>query len=239
MIKSFKKSNQVYGEFNHGEIIENKPIGFPQDNGQLKPYSNLFYWAHAIAKKDSTIGLHPHRGFEIMTIVLEGKIKHYDTLLSKWIPLDKGDVQLIQSRSGISHAETLLKESRIFQIWFQPDLRKALHKAPNYLDVRKEELPQTDEMTTIVGHEAPFKLDAENIEVSLHHQKNNTYHLQVDANYYYSIYLIEGKLKINQVHFQTDDFFVISQESSINYEVLQESHFLCIKSPINISYPIY
>lgn len=239
MIDRYIKSKQAYGEFNFGEIIENKPIGFPQDGGQLKPYSNLFYWAHAQAIKDSTIGLHPHRGFEIMTIVLEGKIKHFDTLLSKWIPLQEGDVQLIQSGSGISHAEALFKDSKIFQIWFYPDLRKALQKTPNYMDVKNAQLPQKDEVTIIVGHQSPLKLDAENIEITLHQLKVKSDFLQMDSNYYYSIYLIEGKLNINQVHFQKDDFFVISQESSINYEVLQEGRFLCIKSPVNISYPVY
>ena len=116
MIKHYNISNQAYGEFNDGDIIENKPLGFPQDSGKLKPYSNLFYWAHASAKKDSVIGLHPHRGFEIMSIVLEGNIQHYDTLLKQWIPLEKGDVQLIQSGSGISHAEAMQNESEIFPL---------------------------------------------------------------------------------------------------------------------------
>ena len=35
-------SDQAKGSFNSGEILENKPIGFPQDGGKLKPYSNLF-----------------------------------------------------------------------------------------------------------------------------------------------------------------------------------------------------
>ena len=39
------KDQQASGQFNGGEIIENKPIGFPQDGGDVKPYSNLFYWA--------------------------------------------------------------------------------------------------------------------------------------------------------------------------------------------------
>ena len=56
MIKHYNINNQAYGEFNGGDIIENKPLGFPQDRGKLKPYSNLFYWAHASAKKDSIIG---------------------------------------------------------------------------------------------------------------------------------------------------------------------------------------
>ena len=83
MLEIISKKSQAYGEFNNGEIIENKPIGFPNDGGKLKAYSNLFYWAYAKANFDSTIGLHPHKGFEIITYVIDGEIKHYDTLIKK------------------------------------------------------------------------------------------------------------------------------------------------------------
>lgn len=239
MIQIFEKSKQAFGQFNNGEILENKPIGFPQDGGDLKPYSNLFYWAHATAIKDSTIGLHPHRGFEIMTIVLEGKINHYDTLLKQWIALESGDVQLIQSGSGISHAESMHKGSKIFQIWFQPNLKNALQKTPGYLDVKKSELPYSDNIRTIVGDQSPVILDAEGIEITLHQVGKKHYDYQVDSNFFYSFYIIDGKLKINQVHVKKDDFFKISEESSVKFEVLQEGRILCIKSPKSTSYPIY
>ena len=46
-VKIFYIEDQANGNFNNGEIIEKKPIGFSHDGGKLKPYSNLFYWAHA------------------------------------------------------------------------------------------------------------------------------------------------------------------------------------------------
>ena len=104
-INLYPKKTQVDGSFNFGEILEKKPIGFPHDNGQLKPYSNIFYWAHAFtSNKKSTIALHPHKGFEILTFVIKGKINHYDTKLKNWIQLEEGDVQVIRSGSGISHS---------------------------------------------------------------------------------------------------------------------------------------
>ena len=57
-IRIVPNEQQGSGAFNGGEIVENKPIGFPQDGSTLRPYSNLFYWAHARAVTDSTIGLH-------------------------------------------------------------------------------------------------------------------------------------------------------------------------------------
>jgi redox-sensitive bicupin YhaK (pirin superfamily) len=239
MIKHYPFSNQAYGEFNGGDIIENKPIGFPQDGGELKPYSNIFYWAHASAKKDSVIGLHPHRGFEIMSIVIEGSIQHYDTLLKRWIPLEKGDVQLIQSGSGISHAEAMKSESKIFQIWFNPDLRKTLGEAAKYIDVKSNDLPKNDNFTTIVGENSPIHLDSEKIQIHHIELQKGRFDMKIDKEYYYSFYLIEGELKIQQVHVQKDDFFLVEDIKSLNYEVLVNGRMLCIKSPITVSYPVY
>ncbi len=118
------KDQQASGEFNGGQIIENKPIGFPQDGGNIKPYSNLFYWAYAEAVEESTIGLHPHQGFEIMSFVLKGAIRHFDTKLEEWRRLEEGDAQIIRSGNGISHSEHMEKGAAMFQIWIDPKSRQ-------------------------------------------------------------------------------------------------------------------
>ena len=136
-VNIYTKQDQASGNFNCGEILEKKPIGFPQDGGKLKPYSNLFYWAHAWTPNNkSTIGLHPHQGFEICSFILKGNINHFDTKQNKWIPLSKGDVQIIRSGNGISHAEEINDESEIFQIWFDPDLSKSLKRSATYNDYK-------------------------------------------------------------------------------------------------------
>ena len=42
-VEIVKREDQADGNFNNGEILEKKPIGFPQDGGSSKPYSNIFY----------------------------------------------------------------------------------------------------------------------------------------------------------------------------------------------------
>ena len=167
ILKTFKISDQAKGSFNGGEILENKPIGFPQDRGKLKPYSNLFYWAHAwTTGKKSTIGLHPHQGFEICSFVLRGKINHFDSKQNKWIPLSKGDVQIIRAGNGISHAEELDKNSEIFQIWFDPNLENSLKNSASYDDYSVSQFKiknkNNGSSTTIIkGEGSPMRMDTE------------------------------------------------------------------------------
>ncbi len=168
MIRIISKENQAKGNFNNGEILENKPIGFPQDGGTVKPYSNLFYWAHAWTPgKKSKIGLHPHKGFEICSFILKGNINHYDNKIDDWITLDEGDVQIIRSGSGISHAEEIDENSEIFQIWFIPDLSISLYENASYDDYKKNEFPiesnQNFTKKIIKGNKSPLSMKTEKI----------------------------------------------------------------------------
>ena len=165
-IQHFTIDQQGSGQFNNGEIIENKPIGFPQDDGPLKPYSSLFYWAKATALQDSTIGLHPHQGFEIMSFVLEGRIRHYDTQSKEWMPLDRGDVQIIRSRKGISHAEHMEAGSVMFQIWFDPNLQATLPQEASYSDYRADSFQEENGKTIYRNEEeGQVKMDAPEVNI--------------------------------------------------------------------------
>ena len=50
MIKHYNISNQTYGEFNGGDIIENKPLGFPQDGVSLNPIQ-IYFTGHTQVQK--------------------------------------------------------------------------------------------------------------------------------------------------------------------------------------------
>ena len=238
MIEIFKKSDQAYGEFNNGDIIENKPIGFPGENTSIRAYSNLFYWAHASAKVDSTIGLHPHRGFEIMTFVLKGEIRHYDTIIEKWIDLKKGDIQLIQSGSGISHSEFMQKKSSIFQIWFDPDISKTIQQEAKYQDYKSDNFIQEKNITKLVGKNSPIKIETENLEIFKLSVEEN-YSLKLEQSSYYSIYLINGEAKINNVVIEKDDFIKMYDQEMLEINSKKKSDFFIVKSPRRVSYTTY
>lgn len=238
MIEVSKKNQQVYGEFNNGEIIENKPIGFPHEIGGLKSYSNIFYWAHASSNTDSTIGLHPHKGFEIMSYVIKGCIKHYDTLIKKWITLNKGDVQIIQSGSGISHSEAINENASIFQIWFDPNLAKRLQEKPQYKDYPSDIFKSNGTTKNIIGENSPVKLISEKIKI-FELNLSDDYIIEDILDNYLSIYVLSGVINLGKLQAKKNDFVKIHNEKSIKINIEAPCKLFCISSPLQVSYKTY
>lgn len=243
MIRIVSKDNQAHGGFNGGQIVENKPIGFPQDGGEIRPYSNLFYWAYAEAKEESTIGLHPHQGFEIMSFVLKGTIRHFDSKQKQWIPLEAGDAQIIRAGKGIQHAEHMHEGSAIFQIWVDPDLNRTLQVDASYSDYRADVFPKTAtpgaEVTTLIGEGSPFELTTENLQIKRIRAGKEGYLDALENGKFYSIYAISGSGKINGESFSPDDFIILSDETELKVEVENTADLFIISSPQRLDYQTY
>jgi redox-sensitive bicupin YhaK (pirin superfamily) len=237
------KENQASGVFAGGAILENKPIGFPQDGGEQKPFSNLFYWANAWSDKGGLIDEHPHKMFEIMSFVLEGEIEHYDSKLNGWLTLKAGDVQIIRSRGGITHAERLLENSRIFQIWFDPNIRESMLKEATYDDYKSEDLLPIEEngvsTNNYVGNGGPVQMDSEGVEVSeVTFQKGNQ-QLILDKDRIYSFYLLKGKVSIDGRALLEHDFIKVEDQNQLELDVNSETRIFQISVQKKLTYKTY
>lgn len=243
MTQYVPKAQQAYGAFNGGEIIENKPIGFHREGGSLKAYSSLFYWAHATATVDSTIGLHPHQGFEILSFVLEGSIKHYDTQLDTWQALAAGDVQIIRAGNGISHSESMAAGSRLFQIWLDPDLSVTMSQAASYDDYKSSSFLRStinDQLTVThyAGNKGIIQLDTPSVQIEKWTISTSTaLNIPLVRDQTYSIYSLEGSITIDDAIMETDDFLVIKESSQVKLH--GNGQIFIIASPTILNYATY
>ena len=244
-IQVIKKEDQADGNFNNGEILEKKPIGFPQDGGKIRPYSNLFYWAHALTPKGkSTIGLHPHQGFEICSFVLEGSINHFDTKQEKWISLKKGDVQIIRAGNGISHAEELNEKSEIFQIWFDPNIQHSITEEASYDDYQSNDFKRIEhngiKIKKIAGGNSPMKIFSEGIEINSYEIPSNIESdFEIQKNAIYSYFILDGEVTLNKETAEKGDFIIVSEMNNINITANSKTKVFEIKSPLRPSYSTY
>ena len=68
-------------------------------------------------------GMHPHRNMEIITYVIEGQLKHEDSLGNGSI-ISPGEIQKMSAGSGIWHSEFNASDEQpvhLLQIWIVPD----------------------------------------------------------------------------------------------------------------------
>jgi quercetin 2,3-dioxygenase len=87
--------------------------------------------------------MHPHRGIETVTYMLEGSVHHRDSLGNSGL-IDPGDVQWMTSGGGILHEELPRRgpSGNIygFQLWVNLPARLKM-SAPRYQEIRSESIP--------------------------------------------------------------------------------------------------
>lgn len=86
---------------------------------------------------------HPHRGFETVTYMLDGRMQHKDHLGNVG-DLGPGGVQWMTAGRGVIHSEMPLQESgrmRGFQLWINLPSEEKM-KPAGYRDIPASEIPQ-------------------------------------------------------------------------------------------------
>nr|WP_321410682.1 pirin family protein [uncultured Carboxylicivirga sp.] len=132
---------------------------YPEGNDQMGPATSLSgrnigqdfseenEWRMYHGHKVPGFPAHPHRGFETVTVVLEGFVDHSDSNGSTG-RYGNGDVQWMTAGSGLQHAEMfpLVHDDKpnpleLFQIWLNlPKANK--HVTPYYNMLWSEDIPK-------------------------------------------------------------------------------------------------
>ncbi len=193
---------------------------------------------------------HPHRGFETVTYMLAGKMRHKDNQNNEGV-IEAGGVQWMTAGKGIIHSEMpeqtdgLLKG---FQLWV--NLPKAAKMVmPGYQEFGVDRIPienrQGSEIKVITGKTSlgtigpvvnnyikPLMLD-----ISL--DKNQTFIEPIPEQNHSFVYVIEGTIEVDSAKktskLEQNQLGVLSEGDHIAIRSLQEgSQFLLLSaSPIN------
>jgi redox-sensitive bicupin YhaK (pirin superfamily) len=252
-IKVYTPERQGTGSFDGGKITEIKPIDFPGGTSRAARIGPLFYWAWASANGEGVIGMHPHRGFEIMSYVLEGELGHTDTLTGSR-RVGAGGAQVMQTGSGVQHQEEMFGErTEFFQIWFEPNLREALRKKPTYNDYSDQDFPVAEKdgtrVKTVIGEDAPISLVAPVRMYDVTVQGGAIYRRSLAAGNCLAVVAVSGQGKwaaddpANEVAFKEEYFCLFEAAESGMVAVLPDSpgplRLVMIEVPKRVDYPLY
>jgi len=94
---------------------------------------------------------HPHRGFETVTYLLEGRMRHRDSVGHEGV-IEAGGVQWMSAGSGVVHSEMPEQQDGLlqgFQLWINLPARHKMD-APAYQEFSAGQIPQERRPGTVV-----------------------------------------------------------------------------------------
>lgn len=151
---------------------------------------------------------HPHRGFETVTYLLAGRMRHKDSTGHEGV-IEPGGVQWMTAGHGIVHSEMPEQENGLlqgFQLWVNLPAAEKM-TAPSYQEFPASEIPvETLEAGGTVkvisgqterGTEGPVKNAlTEPLYLDVHLDQGTTFEQDVPNTHGGFVYVIEGSLRI-------------------------------------------
>ncbi|UUX96211.1 pirin family protein [Aquabacterium sp. J223] len=149
---------------------------------------------------------HPHRGFETVTYMLEGRMRHRDSAGHEGL-LGNGGVQWMTAGRGVIHSELPeQEEGRMegFQLWLNLPAKDKL-RDPWYRDIPSTDIPEWrgDGVTArvIAGHShgvagAVQRSDTEPLYLDLHLDAGATFEQALPAGHNAFVYVYRGAVEV-------------------------------------------
>jgi redox-sensitive bicupin YhaK (pirin superfamily) len=151
---------------------------------------------------------HPHRGFETVTYLIAGRMRHRDSAGHEGL-LQNGGVQWMTAGRGVIHSEMPEQEEGVmegFQLWLNLPARDKM-TAPWYRDFQSQEIPElvTDEgvnVRVIAGAShgvegAIQKPVTEPLYLDLHLPAGSSFVQNIDPTHNAFVYVYRGEVTIS------------------------------------------
>lgn len=197
------------------------------------------------------VGVHPHRGFETVTIAYHGAVAHHDSAGNSGV-IYPGDVQWMTAARGILHKEyheeVFSKNGGTFQmvqLWVNLPAKDKMstpkYQAINHSEIAKVVLPNdAGKVEVIAGNYTGIKGSASTFTpIEMYNARlteGGKTSFNFPAQYNTAFVIIEGKIKVNDTSIAEQDQMVYfkNEGETIAIEALADSVVLLLSGePIN------
>lgn len=231
------------------------PSGYNLGKNRMSPFFMMDYNSKVDFSPRETprgVGVHPHRGFETVTIAYHGKIAHHDSTGNSGV-IGEGDVQWMTAASGILHKEYHEKEFskkggafQMIQLWVNLPAKDKMSK-PKYQAITNDQLGKyklnnggeveviAGEFKGIKGAASTFTpVEMYNIKI----KNGTTVAFDLPENFNTGILVVEGAATINGEKAGADNFILFKNEGENISISAEEDSILFVISGEPIDEPI-
>jgi redox-sensitive bicupin YhaK (pirin superfamily) len=212
-------------------------------------YNSKFYFPPT--DKPRGVSVHPHRGFETVTIAYKGKVAHHDSSGGGGI-IGEGDVQWMTAASGVLHKEYHEEEwskeggdFQMVQLWVNLPAKDKMsspkYQAIQYGDINRYTIEnQGGEIEVIAGEYKGVKGAASTFTpmhiLNARLKKGAKTKFDIPANFNTGLVIVEGSILVNDSEKAPTDHFVLmaNDGESFSFEAIEDAVVLIVSGePIN------
>jgi redox-sensitive bicupin YhaK (pirin superfamily) len=172
------------------------------------------------AEKPRGVGWHPHRGFETVTVVLDGEVDHEDTA-GNGGRIGAGDVQWMTAGSGLLHKEMHSPEFtrrggrfHALQLWVNLPAKSKM-ASPRYQTLLARDIPVVDGVQVIAGEYRGARGPAQTFTpVNLYLARlrgGNELRLGLRDGFSAGLYVVDGAIAVNGEAASTGELVVLDR----------------------------
>jgi len=161
---------------------------------------------------------HPHRGFETITYMIAGRMRHRDSAGHEGL-LQNGGVQWMTAGRGVVHSEMPEQEEGVmegFQLWLNLPSNQKLC-SPGYQDIQSDNIPELDlpsgvKVRIISGEVCGVRgavcrpadlFPTQTLYLDIHFTKNTTFQQALNPEHNAFIFVYRGNVKVVSEHQET------------------------------------
>jgi quercetin 2,3-dioxygenase len=204
-------------------------------NPMASAFGTLVALNDDILEAGKGFGTHPHTNMEIISILLQGKMNHKDSMGYSTI-IEEGGVQIMSAGKGLFHEEYNIgdEEVHFLQIWIQPKLQNC---TPRYQTRRFPKASRLNQMRTIVSHEEGLdhcwiNQNAKLILGEYAEPQTLQYH-PATINKALFLLVITGSAIVNKEQLHARDAIGVWDTTTLDIQTGADTSFLLIETPIN------
>lgn len=243
--KEYKTMNTVIhkadsrGDANHGWLHSKHTFSFANyHNPERMNFGVLRVLNDDMVSESRGFGSHPHRDMEIISLPLEGDLKHKDNMGNETI-IKEGDIQVMSAGTGVMHSEynnNPDKAVKFLQIWVIPNKQNV---EPRYdqislADISKENefyqvlSPNKDDQGVWIHQDAWFNIG------KFSKGNSDEYTINKKGNGVYA-FILEGEVEINGEKLSRRDGMGIWDTASFNVKATEDARVLLMEVPMQLN----
>jgi len=204
-------------------------------NPENSAFGTLVAFNDDIVQPGKGFGMHPHVNMEIISVLLQGKMNHKDSM-GHTRTMDAGGVQLMSAGSGLFHEEYNVGEEEVkfLQIWIQPKLQdiKPRYQSRSFpKDKRKNKLQII--VSSEEGSEHCWINQNTKISLGYFDAESTVQYSFNPENKCIFIFCIEGNIAIGNNTLIKGDAIGLWEISELDIQTKSEAEFIIIETVIN------